>query len=440
MSRTGEGHQSPQTGGATATDASLGVLREHLEDEETVVYQLAGAGDIVHEDDDGAEQIAAAAGGDVMAVITDRRVYFAAITDTGVDVAALRYRNVREIVTVDGLLRRRLEIRVWGEGTYRFKPARGEPIDEAGDFVQEAGQVWQRVLAALEAAREQITSLGKHVEGGAEADATSARGKARDQIDVAEDRIEDAPPVLQDALAERVREVQTELQRTRVRSHLKRGQTLIETARSRATDRDWTDAERALCEAQRHTELARKVAALAGFDVLEAIDRELVRIEDLTTEIADQPRQLAVDAQVTAEAAQEPENAVPAWASALAGYRDAIGFDWGGRLGVERNTEKLRERVEKAAGNLIAARRDLAEKLRGEAADARMAGQLEAATDRYEAALTQLSMAESLAGELDAGDPEAIADERETVRSRFELLEEDGVETAILTPKTEPSA
>lgn len=422
MARTGEGQQFPPAGGATTTDASLGVLSDHLADDETIVSRLAGTGEITYVDEEGNSH-SASTGGDPLAVVTDRRVYLATLSQSGVDVAEIRYRNVREVEATDGLLRRRLSLRVWDDGIYRFKPERGANVTEAAAFVERAARVWQRVLAALESARENVTGLGRHVEAGRTEDVVTAREAARTQLETAADRIENGPAVLRDVLSERVDDVETELQRTRVRAHLARGQSRLEAARSAAADEVWADAEAALLDAQSHADRSRTVAALAGFDVLDAIDRERARIEEVTAGIADQPRQIAADAQVTALAAEEPEDAVPAWASALDGYRAALTFDWGGRLGVDRDTAALRRRVEEAAGNLIAARRDLAEKLRGAAADERMAGANAAASARYEAALSQLSMAESLADELRAGDPAAIADERGIIRCRLTELD-----------------
>lgn len=420
MAGTGGDQQAPPDGEATATDVSIGPLADYLADGETVVYQLDGAADIQYEAEDGSESAVDAA--DPITVVTDRRVYFAALTDVGLDVAEIPYRNVRDVEASGGLLGRQLSVRVWDEGTYRFKPARGEPVEDAGAFVEEASTVWQRVLAAVEDARESITAFQERLVDGDETAAGQARETVRRELETARDRAERGPDEVAEALAARIDEVERELQRARVYAHVERGKALYEAAEGRADDEAWSDAETALQEAYRHVEIARKVAALGGFPVVEAIDREFEVLEERAADIAARPRKLGGLAKVTAEDADDPSEAVPAWASALDHFRAAVSFDWGGALGVERDTDTLREQVEGAAEGLIEARCALAEKLRGQADDARMAGNVDAAADHYEVALSQLAMAESVARELRAGDPGAIAAEREAIRERLDAV------------------
>lgn len=417
MSRTGGDQQAPPQGGAPATNASSSPLDHRLGDDETVVYRLQGASTIDFESEDG-EQFESP-GSESIALITDRRVYLAGVEDTSLDVSAVRYRNVRDVEAAEGLLRRHLDVRVWDEGTYRFKPARGEPVADAGEFVERASGVWQRVLAAVENAREAIDSLGARIETGDEAAAAEAREAVRRELETARDRIAEGPAEIQDALTERVQEAETELHRTQVHANLKRGQALYEAAEMRADEETWSEAEAVLQGAYHHVEVARKVAALAGFPVLDAIDEEFDLLVQRAADIAARPRKLAGLAEVTARDADEPEEAVPAWSSALEHYRAAVTFDWGGRLGVERDTERLREQVEAAARCLIDARRELAEKLCEKATEAEQAGEPETAADHYEAALSQLAMAHSVASELRAGDPDAITAEGREIRDRM---------------------
>lgn len=420
MSQHGGDEQAPPSGGVTTTDVSIGPLADHLADGETVAHRLEGSNlEFVEQ----AGERHAPPPSDPIAVATDRRVYFAALAEGGLDTAEIRYRNVRDVEATGGLLRGRLELRVWGEGTYRFKPKRGEPTEETVEFVERASAVWQRVLAATETAREAITDHGRHVTAGETVAASEARRTIRDELDTARERIDEGPDALADALEARIDDVETELQRTQVHTHVKRCKTLYEAAEERADAEAWADAEAALRESFRHVEIARKIASLAGFPVVDAIEQEYGVLRERAADIASRPRKLGGLAAVTAREAEQPEAAVPAWASALDHYRAAVSFDWGGRLGVERDTDALREQVEEAAEGLIAARREFAANLRDQAVEARRAGETARAADHYEVACSQLSMAESVAGELRAGDPAEIAAEKAVIQRRLDALD-----------------
>lgn len=430
MSQTGEERGSPTTGGATAEEASTDALAAHLAADEIVVFRLAGTGVLAFEGEDGTEELSATSGGRPKAVVTDRRVYFVVESADDAEVDEVPYRNVREVTAHDGLLRSRLVVRVWDRGTYRLKTHRHEPVAEAGEFVERATRVWQRVLAAVENAREEITALGKRVENGDEAGAAEARRAARQELATAARRVKDGPVELQDALAERITDVQTELRRTRVRAHVKCGTELADEAATLTAEQAWDEAEAVLHDARDHLTTAREVARAADFRSADAIEAEIDRLEERAAGLAEQPRAAGDEARSTARAAEKPEEAVPAWASALDHYRTALRFDWGGRVGVERDTGALRARVEEAAANLIASRQDLAAKLVEIADDAREADP-SAAADRLEVACSQLAAAESLAREYRAGDAEAVAADLADVRERLASLPVEHAPTRV---------
>lgn len=421
MAQSGGNRQTPQGGGATTTDVSIGPVEQHVDDDEHVVYELEGSGELTFEDETADDS--EVAGTDPTAVVTDRGLYLATLGASGIDVAEISYRNLRDVETADGILRRRFVVTVWDEGTYRFRPARGQPIEEADAFVTRASECWQRVLAAVENAREAITTLGDRLEAGEDGVVQDAREAAWEAIENARDRIDAAPAALRDTLDERVDTVETELQRTRVRANVKREQALCKVAIERADEEAWHEAETALQEAHRHAELARKVASLAGFPVVDAIDEELAALEERAADIASHPRKLGGVAQFTASQADDPAEAVDAWALTLERYRAAVTFDWGGRLGVDRDTDEIRKQVEAAATGLITARRELAERHCEYGDDARMAGDHEQAAEYYEASLRELSKARSIANELRAGDPAEIAADQERLEQRLDAVD-----------------
>lgn len=443
MSDSGGDQQARRSGGPTTeatTDATTSPLADHLAEAESVVYGLDGS-TLTFTDESGEQR--ASPPGDPVAAVTDRRIYFAALSEGGLDAVEVPYRDVRDVEASGGLLRQRLRLRVWGDGTYEMKSVRGEPVEDAAAFVDEASGVWQRVLAATESAREAITEHGQHVAAGEREAAAETRRTVREQLDTARTQAESGPDALADALEAQIGEVETEFQRTRVHMHVKRCKTLYEAAEERAEAEAWGDAEAALRESYRNAEIARKVAALAGFPVVDAIEREFGDLKERAADIASRPRKLGGLAQVTAREATEPEAAVPAWAAALDHYRAAVSFDWGGRLDVERDTDALRQQVEEAAAGLIEARRELAANLQEQAAEAAANGETATAADHYEVALTQLAMAESVARELRAGDPAEIAAQHESIQRRFEALDDgaddvDGADDADTDGETAP--
>jgi hypothetical protein len=419
----GEDAQSPGEGLTTAEEP-IDALRARLDDDESIVYRLEGSGPLVREGDATRETLRPASGS-VLAALTDRHVYFAAATEDGVGVQQLPFRDVRSVSGKDGLLRSRLSVRVWNDGTYRLPMARGQAVAEAADYLDRASETAQRVVAALETAREHVTDLGQRLEAGDADGVETAHEAVREQLSLARSRIESGPAAIQPALHDRVAEVATELQRTRMRAHIARGSTLVEEG-TRLTDREaWDAAVAAYCRARDHFETARDISATQGFGLEGAIRSETARLERREDTLGELPLHLAEDARAAAEEAEDLEQAVPAWAAALEHYRAALTAGWGTPIDFDGDEETLRMQVEWAAAQLIEARRDLADRLRREGDDHRMAGEALAARDCYEAALSQLGAADRIASELRAGDSDAIADQQATIRERFRAASDD---------------
>lgn len=371
-----------------------------------MVRRLEGSGPLEFEPEGGEAE--AVDGDRPVAAITDRRLLLGSPEDP----IEVPYRDVREVTASEGLLRSGLEVRVWDRGSYRFSPARGQDVAAAGEFLDSATTVWQRVLAALEDAREHITALADAIEAGDDATIDAAREDVQHSLSLSSRRIDDGPEELREPLEEAVSETVTELQRARVHAHLVRGQALGDEAEARASVESWLAAEEALYTARQHLERALRAAVERDFRLVDSIQRELDALDDRAADIAERQRALLADAREAATAAEVPETAVPAWAAALEHARAAARFDWAGRLGLPREDETARRAVEVTAGRLIEARTRLAERLRGDAEFARLRDEHRAAADRYAAACSQLVAAERVARELAAGDPDRLAERR----------------------------
>lgn len=381
-----------------------------------MIHRVESGRPVTYEPEEGdAEEVD---GETVVAAITDRRLLLGS-PESPIEVP---YRDVREVTASAGLLRSHIDVRVWNRGRYRVRPARGEDVEAAAGFLEEAATVWQRVLAALEDTREHITDLGEAIEAGEPDAIDAARDDVQHCLSLAARRIDDGPDELRETLESAVAETETELQRTRVHAYLARGQALADEAENRAHIEAWQTAEEALHVARQHLETALGAAVERDFGLVSAIQDELDALDERARRIADRQLDLLKDAREAAVAADAPEIAVPAWSAALEHARGAARFDWGGRLGLDRDRANLARLVEVTAGRLIQARSALAGRLRGDAELARLRGDRGAAADRYEAALSQLVAAERVARELQAGDADRIAARRADMASTYAAL------------------
>lgn len=391
-----------------------------MEDGESVVTTLQSGKAVAHEGSEGTEQVQPASGGTSRAVVSDRRLYFAVETEEGPSAIEIPYRDVREVEASDGLVFSSLAVRVWNRGTYRFSPARGEDVAAAAETLEGVVQGWQRVLSALEAAREYVTELGRHVEDGNREATDASRAAVQRELSRAGTKIDEAPRTVRGALEDRVEAVATELQRRRLRSHVTRGQDLAATGRDLTDDEAWEDAASAFLRAREHFETALSASIERGIDMVEELLAEIEALEAAQMRLAERPRNLAEEARAVAQAADDTSTAVAAWADAIAYYRAALTTAWGTRLDMAGDTEVLQWQVEWAGGNLIDARKERARELE-EAADRRLSdGLTDSSRAAYRDAISHLADAASLAAELRVGEPDHLRAQREWVEHKLD--------------------
>lgn len=388
-SRLGRGTATDGTGKAT--------IRERFARTETAAYWLSSTGAVVHEDD-GEQRYEPTDDGSTVAGITDRHLYFAIETEEEVDVIEIPFRDVRDVEASAGILGSKLAVRVWNRGTYRIRPGRGDDVEEAGEFLERVSDCWQRVLAALDTAREEITELGRHVERGDEAAANEARAVIQTELDKASYRIVDGGNGARVALTEERDAVETELHRTEMRSRVARGSALADEGERLTRAEDWDEAAAAYRRARECFDEALAIAEDQGFRLVESIRAERADLAERVAVLEVLPLRLAEHAWATATASEESAESVGAWADALESLRTALTVGWGQPTDFDGNTRILRWEVERAANNLI---------------DARLERAREIAASDPEAARAELEAAADVARELAAGDLEEIRAERE---------------------------
>lgn len=419
MSETGGKLWFRRDGRATVKESLREALVAQIEPGETVVRGVRSADPIVHEHGETEDVIRPAPDDSTVAVVSDRRLYFAVGTAEGPEVITIPYRDVRSVDVDDGLFTVALTVRVWNRGYFRFSPVRGEDVTAVGDTVEQFVRGWQRVLAALEAARELITELGRHVEEGNEEDAAEAREAVQRELSRAGTRIDEAPEAVRDALEERVEEVTTELQRRRLRAHAARGKDLASTGEALSEEKAWDEAGETFRRAREHLETALAAAIERGFDVVDALRSEIDEVEAGQRRLAERPLELGEESRAVAQAADETAAAVSAWDDSVTYYRAALTAASREALVVHGETDGLRWQVEWAAGNLIEARRERARELEERADGRRTDGDAEASREDYRKAADHLDAAADLAGELRVGDPDRIRAQRDWLEEKL---------------------
>lgn len=393
-------------------------LEGYLDAAEPVVYRLECDRPVAIEPDGEPTSELGDAETGAVAAVTDRRL-LVGVPDA---LEAVAFRDVRDVTVKRGLLHTALTVRTWTHGTVRIRPVRGQPVAEAADYLERAATVRQRVLAAVEDARDDITAAGRAIEAGDEAAAAAARTDVRHALSLAARRIDDAPRAAYPSLDSLVAETRTVFQRTRVHAHLARAQTLAVEGDARAGVDAWPGVERTLCDARAHLETALRVAVEGDLELVGAIQAEIDDLDERTRSIVARQRSLVADARDAALAADSPTAAVPALATAVEQARAAASFDWGDRLGVDVDRPTRQREAERLAGRLIEARRRLADRQHNAAEWAQLAGDRDEAVSRYRAAHAQLRKAERLARELAAGDADRLADRREAVTVELAAL------------------
>jgi len=404
---------SPGSSAGEATpDTIVAALDGEIADDEPIVHRLPGKKALVHEHDDEEQTIPIPAGGDALAVVTDRRLLFVLAGPDDEQVIELPYVDLKAVDANDGLLRSTLTIAAWGEGRYSLRTAGGDRLAAAVEYLRAASDCWQQVLAALDDAEEQTAVLGEQLEAGNLESARDAREAATAKLDRAADKLDDfrhEPPA---PLTERLSTARADLAQTQIRGHFARAKTLMTEAERQTDAGAYTGAFRSYWHARDHLETALSTARKADISKPAAIESKLETIETRLEHLRVRPTALAQQAVERAEGTDKLDVEVEAWQEAFEHYRDALTAGWGADIEFAGDTRDIRFQTEVVVANLIDARRRLAAAYEDEAAAAEEPEQL------YDDALDQLETARELAGEFRSGDAERIATHIERVAAK----------------------
>jgi hypothetical protein len=380
-------------------------------------YRLPGKAGLVHDHEDGTETIEKPAGGQSLALVTDRKLLFVLASEQTSTVRDISYTNVRSVDAKDGLIRSKLTVKAWGEGEYRFKIADSTDLGAAVSYIDTAAECWQRVISFVEDATEQTKAMGQRLEAGDLDGAEQPREAARNKLERAKSFLTNTDIEPPQTLVDRVDSAATEHIRTEIRNRLTRAETLITQAKYEADAREYTGAYRSYTKARSHLERARELAWEADLPEPQAIETKLETIDNRLRHLEVRPLALAKQACERADGTDKLDVEVEAWQEAFDHYRDALTAGWGTDLEFEGDTWDIKLKIELIVSKLIEKRRELAtqyEQQGDELADSTPG----AAIENYEAALDQLEQAQQFAAEFRTGDPAALDDQLDRITAK----------------------
>jgi hypothetical protein len=389
--------------GQPTEEPMVAALESHLEETEEVVYRLTSSHGIVHETDEGTNEKASGDGGTLLAV-TDRRLVFVVDTGPGVNTTDIPYTDLRSIDVDGGLLQTSLALVVWGRGRFRFRPYQSDTAREVAEFAVGASDAWQRAVAALQAAEQQITELSNHVEAGEMTAAERTRARIDDRLQTARRRADGATAVVRTAIEERVASVERELARARMDARFERSRRLGDEVDRLAEDDDYDAAYAAVERARTHLDVALSIATEHEFPGADSIRSERDSLEESLGSLEERPLRRAERALDRARKTGDRQAAVAAWEHALQCYRDALTAGWGTDAEFAGGTGALRLQVEWLVAKVVRLRLGLADRYETDGDAFQVLGAETLANDRYETACGHLVAAERLASQYRAGD------------------------------------
>lgn len=406
--------------GGEPSEALIEALTTRFDSGEAIVHRLPGDGVLEHEDD-GTETIRAVTEHDILAVATDRRLFFAVETADSERIIPIPYTDIRAIDVDDGLLHSRLTVRVWASGTYTMEVSDTKELGRAVSYLSEASDIWQRVVAALQETRKATAALETNIEAGRIEQAREARETATRNLDRAAEKLDDAT-IETGELADRYATATGEFHRAEIRARLTRAETLMTEGRHQTDSAAYAGAYRSYWHARDHLENALMIAIENDIKEPALIQSKLDAVETSLDHLEIRPLALAKQAGERAERTGNIDDEVEAWAAAFEHYRDALTAGWGTGLDFAGNGNELRQRIESVVGSLIEARRNYARQLEAEADRHKTAEEFEHARHGYATACSQLDSARQLAREFRSGDTRAIRDQRHRVDSKLEAV------------------
>lgn len=366
-------------------------LIEYLGDEERVAYLLSNKKKGVRRETDADATVYSPGDGyQAIAAITDTRVLFVVgdVDDSGEDeMFAVPYTEIEDVKTSRGMLTKRLDVWTTEGVRWRFFVKSGVDIEPAADYLELAAVVWTRVERQLYHVRGHIEDVEAHVEDQAYDAASNVAADAREYVLEARKKARELTTNRDDAVWDRVVEVERELDRAEKDIHVARAEHIIDEGERHWRQEKYNKAldayEDALAEYEQAVSLARDNDLEEKTDLLETVDDVTQSIDHLKKA----PLQRAEETRDRAQKVDDPEIEADLWEDALEKYQTAMVLGWGeDEQRFAGDTDEIREQLARIVDEIEEARLQVANRYR-------VSGYWHYKEEQYQRAREQFAMA-----------------------------------------------
>ncbi|AQL43786.1 hypothetical protein BV210_14215 [Halorientalis sp. IM1011] len=361
-----------------------------------------------------------------IAAITDTRVFFVVgdSDGTGDESFAVPYTEIEDVKTRSGMLTKGVDIWTTEGVKWRFSVRSSVDIDPAVEYLERAAVVWSRVESQLGHARRHLADVEERLSDGDHDAARDAASTARDHVEEAQRKAPELSTNRDDAVWERVHEVERRLDASVMNIHVSRAEDHAKAAHDEWRREQYNEAYDAFLQARTEYERALDIARDDDFpdesDIRENVDTVTQSLDHLSKS----PLQRAETAYERARDADTLATTADQFEVALERYQTALVLDWGSDdRRFAGDSDELRETIERVVGEIVHTRQRLAAYHRTAGDRLHAADRSVAAAVAYENALDEIGQALGVAKELQPG---LVADLEASIETLTDLL--DGLE------------
>jgi tetratricopeptide (TPR) repeat protein len=298
-----------------------------------------------------------------IAAITDTRVLFVVgdSNGTGDTSFAVPYTEIEDVKTRSGMLTKGVDIWTTEGVKWRFAVRSTVDIEPAVEYLERAAVVWSRVESQLRHARKHLVEVDECLSDDDHDSARAAASTARDHVEEAQRKAPELTTNRDDAVWERVHEVEQRLDASVMTIHVSRAEQHATEANAEWRQEQYNNAYDAFLQARAQYERALDIAREHDFpdesDIRESADTVTQSLDHLSKS----PLRRAETAFERARDADAPAVAAEQFEVALERYQTALVLDWGSdEQRFAGDSDELRETIERVVDELVHARRLLA--------------------------------------------------------------------------------
>ncbi len=379
-------------------------LIEHLGASERVAFLLSNKKKGVRRETD--EDAAAHTPGDgyqAIAAVTDTRVLFVVgdSNGTGDSSFAVPYTEIEDVKTRQGMLTKGVDIWTTEGVKWHFAVRSTVDIEPAVEYLERAAVVWSRVESQLRHARKHIVDIDDKLSENDHDGARAAASTARDHVVEAQRKAPELTTNRDDAVWERVHEVEDRLDASVMAIHVSRAEKHATVASDEWRREQYNNAYDAFLKAQTQYERALDIARDHDFPEESNIRESADTVTQSLDHLSKSPLRRAETVFERAREAETPTSTVEQLEVALERYQTALVLGWGSdeqRFAGDR--DEIREAVELIVGEVVHTRRLLAAYHLAAGRRLTASGRLDAARDAYRNGRTEVEQARTVAREL----------------------------------------